>query len=87
MRRRETRTAGGGVSRYGKYNDLIAALAYAYHRDGRRAQPFIRRLEQSRDEAHLSPALLARVYALLGRPDAALSALEEAEGANDRDLW
>ena len=68
------------------YADLVAALAWAYQHNATAAHAPLDRLERRYRVGHVSPALLARVYAVLGRSDDALSALEEGEARGDREM-
>jgi hypothetical protein len=69
-----------------KYADLVAALAWAYQGDATAATPFLGRLESHSRARRISPATIARVYAVLGDASRALDGLEQAERSHQRDL-
>lgn len=78
--------ANGPASPKTEYADVVGALAWAYQEDAESARPFIERLEAGRAAGVISPSILARVYAVQGRTDEALQALEDAAAQRDREL-
>jgi TolB-like protein/Tfp pilus assembly protein PilF len=87
LRVRETSAvhAGGRPGRT-EYADFVAALAHSYSGDLASATPHVGRLEAGWRDRTVSPSILARVYAVQGRTDAALAALEAAAAERDRAL-
>lgn len=73
----------GGVY---KFSTLVRALAWAYTGEYAEAESFVQALEVGRHNGSISPATLARVYSVIGRPELAISRLEEAERLRDREL-
>jgi tRNA A-37 threonylcarbamoyl transferase component Bud32/tetratricopeptide (TPR) repeat protein/TolB-like protein len=69
-----------------KFPELITALAYAYRGQPSAALPALHRLERGFALGRISPVVLADVYAVLGREDAALDLLERAADGQDRGL-
>jgi eukaryotic-like serine/threonine-protein kinase len=69
-----------------EYADFVGALAWSFRGDLGSAQPFVDRLESGRALRRVSPSILARVYAVQGRTEEALGALEEAAEQGDREL-
>jgi tetratricopeptide (TPR) repeat protein len=72
----------------GNDNDPTAALAYAYARIGRRAEAkkILRELLELSKTGHVSPYMIATVYAGLGDKDRAFEFLEKAYSERSADL-
>lgn len=86
LRRMELGPSGDAGSARTEYADFVGALAWSYQGDLAAAQPFLDRLESGRAQRHVSPSMLARVYAVQRRGDDALTALEDSESEQDREL-
>jgi hypothetical protein len=69
-----------------KFSDLVYALTYAYQGKVDAALRYVSRLEAGRRTGNISPATLARVYAVLGQHDLALELLESAAENHDREM-
>jgi eukaryotic-like serine/threonine-protein kinase len=85
--RREDSAPPRGGEKQSTYADLIAALAWSYQGRPDEAAPYLDRLLAERQQAHVSPGLLARVYAAQRDLPRTLEALHQAELEHDREIY
>ena len=67
-------------------SDQMFALLYSTIGDRDKAEPYVLKLETAMSHGTISPAILAWVYAIEGRQDDAVAALQSAAQSPDRKL-
>lgn len=86
MRQIDAASTAPGARGDSPWADMVSALAWTYGGDVSQATPFLSRLEAGAAAGKVMPSMAGRVYAAQGRVADALTALEQAETLEDREL-